>query len=118
MFCYLISFTYQIAQQWLIYFAFIHRTSHLAGVFGRELKTNITQPDIKITNKEILCLEVAGLCHDLGWYMFYDFPILADWTKRFHNVLYVDILGHGPFSHLFDQQFIRKARPNESWEVS
>lgn len=64
-------------------------TSHLAGVFGRELKTNITEPDIKITNKEILCLEVAGLCHDLG---------------------------HGPFSHLFDQQFIRKARPNESWE--
>lgn len=78
MFCYLISFTYQIAQQWLIYFAFIHRTSHLAGVFGRELKTNITEPDIKITNKEILCLEVAGLCHDLGWYMFYDFPILAE----------------------------------------
>lgn len=64
-------------------------TSHLAGVFGRELKKNITEPDIKITNKEILCLEVAGLCHDLG---------------------------HGPFSHLFDQQFIRKARPNKSWE--
>lgn len=47
-------------------------------MFGRELNTNITEPDIKITNKEILCLEVAGLCHDLGRYMFYDFPILAD----------------------------------------
>lgn len=55
-----------------------YRTSHLAGVFGRELKRNTTVTEIKITNKEILCLEVAGLCHDLGLYMFLDFPILND----------------------------------------
>lgn len=36
-----------------------------------------------ITNEEILCLEVAGLCHDLG---------------------------HGPFSHVFDQQFRKKCK--------
>lgn len=64
-------------------------TSHLAGVFGRELKRNTTVTEIKITNKEILCLEVAGLCHDLG---------------------------HGPFSHLFDQYFIKKVRPEKKWE--
>lgn len=64
-------------------------TCHLAGVFGRELKRNTTVTEIKITDKEILCLEVAGLCHDLG---------------------------HGPFSHLFDQNFIKKARPEKKWE--
>lgn len=56
-------------------------TSHLAGVFGRELQKKTTE--VEITNKDILCLEVAGLCHDLG---------------------------HGPFSHLFDQQFMNKAK--------
>lgn len=62
-------------------------TSYLAGQLGRELQKKTTEVDI--TDKEILCLEVAGLCHDLG---------------------------HGPFSHLFDQQFIKKARPDSSWK--
>lgn len=62
-------------------------TSYLAGFFGRELQKKTSE--VEITDKEILCLEVAGLCHDLG---------------------------HGPFSHLFDQQFIKKARPDDEWE--
>lgn len=63
-------------------------TSYLAGEFGRELQKN--SPEVEITEKDILCLEVAGLCHDLG---------------------------HGPFSHVFDQQFISKAKKNKcTWK--
>lgn len=59
-------------------------TSHLARMMGEELQKK--HSDKIITNEEILCLEVAGLCHDLG---------------------------HGPFSHVFDQQF--QAKCNHSW---
>lgn len=51
---------------------FQYRTSYLARSLGLELQKNLAmldepnKPDI--TDKEILCLEVAGLCHDLGWY--------------------------------------------------
>lgn len=47
-------------------------TSYLARSLGHELQKKLAvldepnKPDI--TDKEILCLEVAGLCHDLGWY--------------------------------------------------
>eukprot|EP00105_Crassostrea_gigas_P038003 XP_019922151.1 PREDICTED: deoxynucleoside triphosphate triphosphohydrolase SAMHD1-like isoform X4 [Crassostrea gigas] len=71
-------------------------TSYLARSLGLELQKNLAmldepnKPDI--TDKEILCLEVAGLCHDLG---------------------------HGPFSHLFDQLFIpkfKKPGDQKAWE--
>lgn len=70
-------------------------TSYLARSLGHELQKNLAtldEPDKPdITDKEILCLEVAGLCHDLG---------------------------HGPFSHLFDQLFIPKLKKpgDETWE--
>ncbi|CAG5133782.1 unnamed protein product, partial [Candidula unifasciata] len=54
---------------------------YLAGEFIRTLKTN--QPELGIDEKDVFCLELAGLCHDLG---------------------------HGPFSHVFDAKFIPQVR--------
>lgn len=54
--------------------------SHLAKKFASTLQQR--QPDLNITNEDILCVEIAGLIHDLG---------------------------HGPFSHLYDGLFLRMA---------
>uniref|UniRef100_A0A8D3D9W1 Deoxynucleoside triphosphate triphosphohydrolase SAMHD1 n=1 Tax=Scophthalmus maximus TaxID=52904 RepID=A0A8D3D9W1_SCOMX len=42
-----------------------------------------------LAGQDILCVQIAGLCHDLG---------------------------HGPFSHMFDGRFIPKARPDIPWK--
>ncbi|PIK40866.1 putative deoxynucleoside triphosphate triphosphohydrolase SAMHD1-like [Apostichopus japonicus] len=57
--------------------------SYLAGELARTLQSK--QKNLKITKEDILCVEIAGLCHDLG---------------------------HGPFSHLFDEAFLPKVRPD------
>ena len=50
----------------------------LASEWGTHLQT--VQPELGITPAQVLCLQLAGLCHDLG---------------------------HGPFSHMFDEHFIK-----------
>ncbi|WAR11728.1 SAMH1-like protein, partial [Mya arenaria] len=57
------------------------------GRLVRAIKSR--QPDLGITDKDVLCIEIAGLCHDLG---------------------------HGPFSHLFDREFIPKVL-DKKWEI-
>ncbi|KAK8774544.1 hypothetical protein V5799_010927 [Amblyomma americanum] len=56
-------------------------TAHLARLLGARLRDN--QPELNVTEKELLCLEVAGLCHDLG---------------------------HGPFSHIWERFYRSGAR--------
>ena len=46
------------------------------------------QRGLEITERDRLLIPVAGLCHDLG---------------------------HGPFSHVFDNEFIPRARPDAQW---
>ncbi|XP_078356176.1 deoxynucleoside triphosphate triphosphohydrolase SAMHD1-like isoform X2 [Oculina patagonica] len=62
-------------------------TSYLAGKLVKKLQKR--QPDLGITKEDILCVQIAGLCHDLG---------------------------HGPFSHMFDAQFIPQAKPGCEWK--
>ncbi|KAI9261697.1 hypothetical protein BY458DRAFT_439554 [Sporodiniella umbellata] len=60
--------------------------SHLAGTLIERFSKE--QPELKITEDEIKCVKLAGLCHDLG---------------------------HGPFSHVFDNSFMPVARPGLKW---
>ena len=65
------------------------RVCHLAGELVETLQRN--QSQLNITHEDVLCVKMAGLCHDLG---------------------------HGPFSHMFDGPFLSKARPGCKWKVN
>lgn len=54
--------------------------AHLAGQLLKHLRD--TQPELNITDVDMVAIQVAALCHDLG---------------------------HGPYSHTFDNSFIPRA---------
>ena len=67
---------------------FVYSVSYLAGEFVENLQRR--QKELEITDVDVLCIKIAGLCHDLG---------------------------HGPFSHLFDVQFIPSVNKGSTWKV-
>ncbi|KAJ3886836.1 hypothetical protein GG344DRAFT_56758 [Lentinula edodes] len=60
--------------------------AHLARTMVTHLQDN--QPVLNITERDIECVTLAGLCHDLG---------------------------HGPWSHVWDGMFIPSILPDEHW---
>lgn len=42
----------------------VRRVGHLAGELVETLQRK--QPELNITDVEVLCVKLAGLCHDLG----------------------------------------------------
>lgn len=63
------------------------RVCHLAGKLVRVLQKR--HPEL-IDDEDVRCVEIAGLCHDLG---------------------------HGPFSHVFDNMVIPGITGQRKWKV-
>lgn len=61
---------------------------HLAGQLLESLQHR-HRNTLELTDQDRLCVQIAGLCHDLG---------------------------HGPFSHLFDMLFIPEVHPGAKWK--
>ncbi|KAF8622436.1 hypothetical protein AX15_007020 [Amanita polypyramis BW_CC] len=61
--------------------------AYLGRILGAHLQKN--QPELKITDRDVECVEIAGLCHDLG---------------------------HGPWSHFWDGMFIPRAMKDSEWK--
>ncbi|KAI0706868.1 hypothetical protein C8T65DRAFT_740425 [Cerioporus squamosus] len=60
--------------------------AYLAQTLAMHLKES--QPSLGITQRDVQCVTIAGLCHDLG---------------------------HGPWSHVWDSMFIPAILPDKKW---
>ncbi|KAJ6473169.1 hypothetical protein C8R45DRAFT_1012504 [Mycena sanguinolenta] len=61
--------------------------AHLARSMVEHLRTN--QPELNIDSRDVNCVQIAGLCHDLG---------------------------HGPWSHVWDGLFMPSVLPDKKWK--
>ena len=62
-------------------------TCHIARQLMHKLREK-QQSQLEISDRDVFNVSIAGLCHDLG---------------------------HGPFSHVFDNHFLRTINPNTEW---
>ena len=62
----------------------------------------------ELSKQDQLCVEIAGLCHDLGKYRIVQNIVSYDFSLRFFCP------GHGPFSHLWEV-FVRSVNPKCGW---
>ncbi|KAJ7166004.1 hypothetical protein C8R46DRAFT_1192481 [Mycena filopes] len=60
---------------------------HLARSMAEHLRDE--QPELHISSRDVDCVQIAGLCHDLG---------------------------HGPWSHVWDGLFIPSVAPDKKWK--
>ena len=104
-------------------YALLHvsRVGYLAGELVETLHRK--QPELCISDQDILCVKIAGLCHDLGKEMYINdccsIMICLPSLIMFDNqMLWHLFAGHGPFSHMFDNQFIPMVSPDTTWKVS
>ncbi|RIA99444.1 hypothetical protein C1645_747297 [Glomus cerebriforme] len=66
--------------------------AHLANSLVTRIYETHKQPELpklEYNERDLKCVTLAALCHDLG---------------------------HGPFSHLFEKEFIKKIRPERKWK--
>lgn len=97
-----------IATSHTIYHVIIYSCCHLAGKLIQKLKEK--QPYLEISNEEILCIQIAALCHNLG-----SVTSRSDSMYAMFNLLLL-YSGVGPFSHVFQDFVIPEL--NTKWEVA
>ena len=83
---------------------------YLAGEFVKTLAKN---RDLGISEKDILCVQIAGLCHDLG-----KNTVIILYIYIYVCVCVIELyVGHGPFSHVFDSMVAPLLDPDNPWKV-
>ena len=101
----LITHMYGYHTSWYI----LYRVYHLAGEFAKHLQAQMKvdtpagEEELwKFSEQEVLCAEIAGLCHDLGKcpYMTHSIAI------RICTTVSLSLAGHGPLSHMFERYIL------------
>ena len=74
---------------------------------------------VPINDKDVLCVKIAGLCHDLGKVVELSLVCIYFTNMKLSITLVLPHppQGHGPFSHVFDGRFIPAVIEDE-WKVS